>query len=116
MPALWLLDRAAKRAGEIPEQRESLLTVPLPDRDGIKFFDRAIVVANGGNVAVFSAACPHLGCGIDRADNGEMVCRCHGSRFNARGERIQGPAGRGLRPLPFEADTAAGVLHIRLKT
>ncbi len=114
-PALWLMNSLARRAEMLPENAETTLTVPLPAESGIRFYDRVIVVAGENAVAVFSSACPHLGCRINRAEGGELVCPCHGSRFNTRGEVVRGPAARGLQPLKFERDRAGAVLRIALK-
>jgi cytochrome b6-f complex iron-sulfur subunit len=40
-----------------------------------------------------SAACTHLGC-MTRLEpaSGEIICPCHGSRFNKRGHVVGGPA------------------------
>ncbi|HWA28760.1 MAG TPA: FAD-dependent oxidoreductase [Lacunisphaera sp.] len=48
-----------------------------------------------------AAVCPHLG-GIVRWNHGEQSfdCPVHGSRFDRRGGVINGPAIRGLEPLP----------------
>jgi quinol---cytochrome c reductase iron-sulfur subunit, bacillus type len=56
-----------------------------------------------GKVEALSAVCPHLGCpvGYDAAKN-NFLCPCHDSHFGPNGERADGPAKRGLDPLPIE--------------
>lgn len=52
-----------------------------------------------GHIHQFSAVCPHLG-GIVHWNKVEKSwdCPCHGSRFNAQGEPITGPANSCLKP------------------
>ena len=64
---------------------------------------RAVYRDDGGVVHSLSARCTHLGCIV--AWNGAertWDCPCHGSRFAAEGEVIQGPAVRPLPPQPLE--------------
>jgi Rieske Fe-S protein len=113
--ALWLMSSLARRAAVIPENAETTVTIPLPAGTGIRFYDRAIVVSGGEQLAVFSSTCPHLGCRINRAEGGEIVCPCHGSRFNDRGEVLHGPARRGLKPLQFDLNRTRATLRITLE-
>lgn len=112
---IWLMDRLAQRAESTPESSETTLTVPWNIADGIRFHDRVIVLNGPRGVAVLSSTCTHLGCRINRTDGNELVCPCHGSRFDLRGDAVHGPAVRGLRSLPFTLDRVKGVLRITLE-
>lgn len=48
-----------------------------------------------------SAVCQHLGCTVTR-NGDEFVCPCHGSVYSKDGERIAGPAPRGLDHFSIE--------------
>jgi nitrite reductase/ring-hydroxylating ferredoxin subunit len=112
---LWFMNSLARRAGMIPENAETTLTVPIPAANEIRFYDRAIVVASSEGLEVFSSTCPHLGCRINRTEDREIVCPCHGSRFSERGELLHGPSRRALQSLPFEVDRANAMVRITLK-
>lgn len=61
--------------------------------------DTAFVVAQPeeGKFVAHSAVCPHQGCLCNRINDGDAVCPCHGSVFNAvTGEVERGPATTGL--------------------
>ncbi|MFV2073307.1 MAG: ubiquinol-cytochrome c reductase iron-sulfur subunit [Thermoanaerobaculales bacterium] len=60
---------------------------------------RVFVLRNGNAFRTMSAICTHLGCTVNRVGGGEgYLCPCHGSRFDANGLVIKGPA---PRPLPW---------------
>ena len=63
--------------------------------------DTAFVVAQPeeGKFVAHSAVCPHQGCLCNRIADGEAICPCHGSKFDAvTGAVEQGPATTGLAP------------------
>jgi Rieske Fe-S protein len=112
---LWLMNSVTRRAGALPEYSNEIITVPLGAGEGVRFFDNAIVVRRNGELTVLSSSCTHLGCQINRAEGNEIVCPCHGSRFDLNGQVIHGPAKRSLMRLAFDVDAAAALLHITLK-
>lgn len=72
-----------------------------------------IVVRSGATEYVaFSNVCPHSGCGVSVVIAPRLVCPCHGSEFNFRGERLSGPAPTGLTLLSSRYDADAGILTV----
>jgi Rieske Fe-S protein len=115
LPVLGVVQAMLRRADSAPESAETTLILPYVPTPGIRFYDRVIVTNSEHGLAVFSAACPHLGCRIDRTDGGELVCPCHGSRFDESGAVVHSPATRGLQPLEFHYDPTGAVLRIVLR-
>jgi Rieske Fe-S protein len=67
-------------------------------RDGLKKV--AVYRDARGTLHEFSAVCPHLGCIVQwNPTERTWDCPCHGSRFDKRGEVINGPANKDLRRL-----------------
>jgi glycine/D-amino acid oxidase-like deaminating enzyme/nitrite reductase/ring-hydroxylating ferredoxin subunit len=58
-----------------------------------------------GQLHLFSAACPHLGCVVQwNADEKSFDCPCHGSRFTAEGKVINGPAIEDLKAVEMKEE------------
>lgn len=82
---------------------------------GIFLFDKFIVVKSSASLKVFSNKCTHAGCRINQEIEGQLVCPCHGSRYDsATGKVLQGPAGLPLSPIPFSADEKTGEITIKI--
>ena len=55
-----------------------------------------------GLVALYQK-CPHLGCRVPSCpSSGWFECPCHGSQYNRVGEKMGGPAPRGMDRFPFQ--------------
>ncbi len=58
-----------------------------------------------GKMTTVSAICPHLGCVVHfNQSERSWDCPCHGSRFKATGELLNGPALSCLAPIEVESD------------
>ncbi len=83
------------------------LALPLSAADGIGRGRGGIVWHKGRRMGVYrddrgelfavNPVCPHLGCRLEwNPDDKSWDCPCHGSRFDCRGELLDGPAERNL--------------------
>ncbi|MEN8224399.1 MAG: Rieske (2Fe-2S) protein [Bacteroidota bacterium] len=66
---------------------------------GVSFIGSAILVKEGEQLSAFEGKCTHLGCSIKKIEGKELVCQCHGSRFDFSGRPVKGPASSPLREL-----------------
>jgi len=106
-PLLWPLAAMLDRLHV--QRRPTPLALPAELPQGLSVSGSAIVHrAADGSVQAWSARCTHLGCRLDRVVDGVVVCPCHGSRFDAAGRVLAGPATRPLQPLRVSADASTG--------
>lgn len=67
------------------------------------------LVREGDQLKALSLSCTHLGCTVNRTSDG-FVCPCHGSRFDAGGRVLNGPAARDLDQFPVEVSADRRVI------
>lgn len=79
---------------------------------GINFLGSAVIINEGGVAKAFLAKCTHLGCSIRKSEGNEMICQCHGSRFNLSGEAIKGPAINPLKELKITQNPKSAFYEI----
>jgi Rieske Fe-S protein len=82
---------------------------------GVFLFDKFIIFKSNDGLKVFSNSCTHAGCRINRETDGQLICPCHGSKYDAAtGKVLQGPAGRSLPQIPFSSDIKTGEIIIKI--
>jgi Rieske Fe-S protein len=103
LPLSWLWYSTLKKWSDINSKNViTELYDNLPS--GISFHDDFIVIKHHKSLKVFSSRCSHLGCKIKNAAGSELVCPCHGSKYNMNGEAVRGPAQKPLSELKFKID------------
>ncbi len=95
---VWPRKETASTGGErsisfpLAELEEGGMVKKLLDGDPIGVFKV------DGQLHALTLVCTHLGCLVGfNAEQGEMLCPCHGSRYDANGGVLQGPAPAPLR-------------------
>ncbi len=86
---------------KLRENQKKTIIIPPDVPEGISFYDSVIVSKIDNKVEIFSSACTHLGCRINKIENGHLVCPCHGSQFNENGSVARGPATKPLEKVPY---------------
>jgi Rieske Fe-S protein len=62
------------------------------------------LVREGGKLIALSSDCTHRDCPLRALPDHTLSCKCHGSRFNASGDVLRGPARRSLPQFPTSID------------
>lgn len=109
--ALWkMMINSQKKLSDKPVETRLDVTKLI---SGTYFFDRFIVVKSSFGIRVFSNKCTHAGCRINQQTDGQLICPCHGSRYDSsNGKVIQGPAGLSLSKIPFKLDAKTGEIVV----
>jgi cytochrome b6-f complex iron-sulfur subunit len=65
------------------------------------------------NITALNPTCTHQGCTVEyKADQGELACPCHGSKFGLDGTVINGPAEEPLAT--YETKTEDGLVLVKV--
>ncbi len=96
---VWGVQLAPQQADSFKAKRPDLFANPA---GAIKYDAVDKMPGSSVSFVIFSSICPHLGCHFDwNAAANRFICPCHGSQFGLEGDKVAGPAPRGLDPLPY---------------
>lgn len=109
-PFAFLAGHAIERHNQLAGKK--ILRISSQLNNGISFIEDCIIIKNKYDLLILTSRCPHLGCRISSTENGELVCPCHGSRFDLSGKVVKGPANSSLKPLDYTIDTESGEIMI----
>lgn len=98
LPAGYLLFKFASNSASGEKQ---IIEATVDFQNGVLVKEEYILVKNQDKIKVFSSNCTHRRCQINTVRDNQIVCPCHGSRFDLDGNVIKGPATRNLDELPF---------------
>jgi len=94
--------------------KDRVLRIPNSIPNGLSIYDDVILSKSQDGLMIYSSRCTHLGCKINTIENGELICPCHGSKYNDKGEPIKGPSIKKLASLDYEIDSSNNELIIQL--
>ncbi len=86
---------------------------PFNKKKLVAFFNRFIVINQNEKTTVLSAHCTHLGCTINKFENGKLICPCHGSEYDLEGNSVKGPAYKNLEKIAAEITDNGTNIKIR---
>jgi cytochrome b6-f complex iron-sulfur subunit len=74
--------------------------LPFSKNRLVTFFKDFLIINRNNKTTVLSSHCTHLGCSINKVEDGKLVCPCHGSAFDLDGNPVKGPAYKTLKKYP----------------
>lgn len=99
---------------KIRDYQKETIIIPPDVPEGVTFHDSVIVSKVDNTIEIFSSKCTHLGCKINKIENGLLVCPCHGSEFHENGTVARGPAAKSLEKLPYTLDPKTGEITVNV--
>lgn len=100
--------------GKESHSRHKQIKIASPINKGLTFKDDIIINRDDRGVRIFSSRCTHLGCRLNKVENNEIVCSCHGSRFSKNGKVLKGPADKNLLQLEYTVDKSSKEIIINV--
>ncbi|MBI4666417.1 MAG: Rieske 2Fe-2S domain-containing protein [Nitrospinae bacterium] len=97
---MFLWPREGKKEAAAKSMKISSAEVPIGEAKFVRFLNKPAVIIrpNEQELYALSAICTHLGCVVKWNDSTqELLCPCHGGRFDTKGVVLGGPP---PKPLP----------------
>jgi len=110
-PFIYLFYKLFKYEEEDYLLRNSV-EITLPQNNGFHHLGDYFVIVSDDKYEVFLNKCTHLGCRLMEKNEKELICPCHGSKFDKKGKVISGPAEKNLESLKFIVDKQKGKLRV----
>jgi len=111
LPFLVIWDNIVRRT---IKQRSinSKITLPGDVPSGITFYNSIIINRVESDLQIYSSRCTHLGCKINKLEDGKLICPCHGSQFDPHGKVLKGPAAASLKKLNYRTDPKTKEINV----
>ena len=103
LPFLVIWDNIVRHTNK-QRSINSKITLPADVSSGITFYKSIILNKDDNDLQIFSSRCTHLGCKINKLEDGKLICPCHGSQFDSYGKILKGPAAASLNKLNYKTD------------
>lgn len=104
LPYLVFLVLMVRRHGVVSSPGQIRISGPIPE--GVTFYGDIVCIKENNELTAFSSRCTHLGCRINKSEGDRLICPCHGSEFNSRGQVVKGPALNALQELSYTVDSS----------
>lgn len=111
VPLVYLMNKMVKDHQKFNSgKREFRISSPS---QGLSISGPVIISKQGNEIKIFSSRCTHLGCRINKIENDEIVCPCHGSKYDKNGNPIKGPSIKALKKLNYTIDETTQEIVIK---
>ena len=81
---------------------------------GLSIHGPIIISKEENQTRIFSSKCTHLGCQINKVEGEEIICPCHGSKYDKNGIPTKGPSIKALTKLDFYTDEKTKEIVVKL--
>jgi Rieske Fe-S protein len=96
---------------EIDNNKELIIPINEISFKNKVLINNVIIIQKADSYLVLENRCTHLGCKLKLSEK-ELVCPCHGSKFDFEGKPIKGPAIMNLKALKFTVSESKLIIEV----